>query len=130
MHLRRSNWGKIVLVFLSLLLFSCSGNEGVQEIELPPTPVLGIQTSWAVITSSHLRLRERPTQDSSAIITLWRGSVLEIVSKRNRKETVEGLSDYWYQINYDGLQGWVFGGYLDLYDSPELAEEATKALER
>ncbi len=94
------------------------------EVELPPTPVLSIESNWAVITSSHLRLREHPTVDSAVITTLWRGYVLEVISKQNRQVEVEDRQDFWYQVQYGGLQGWVFGAYLEFYDTQEAAEKA------
>ena len=98
------------------------------EINLPSTPVLAIDTSWAVITSSHLRLREQPEEASRIVTTLWRGYVLEVVSKQDHQTEVEGATDYWYQINFGGLQGWVFGAYLAFYPSREAAEAAGESL--
>ena len=120
----------LLAILVPLSAMSCRRVEVVERIDLPSTPVLGMQTMWAVIGSSHLRLRERPSVKSAAITTLWRGYVLEVVSKRNNTETVEGATDHWYQISYDGLQGWVFGGYLELYDSRERATEAARAMDK
>ncbi len=94
------------------------------DVELPSTPVLSIESNWAVITSSHLRLRERPTVESTVITTLWRGYVLEVVSKQNRQMVVDDRQDFWYQVRYGGLQGWVFGAYLELYGTQEAAQKA------
>jgi len=120
-----------VLLLLSFLPFiqGCSEEHTVPDVELPSTPVLTIKTNWGVITSSHLRLREKPDLESRAITTLWRGYVLEIVSQGPEKETVEEEFDYWYRINYDGLQGWVFGAYLALYDSRDQAEIAAREMQ-
>ncbi|MBN2049936.1 MAG: SH3 domain-containing protein [Spirochaetales bacterium] len=127
---RYSETFRVVLLFLFLPLFSfCSREDVVLDIELPPTPILSIKTSWGVITSSHLRLREEPNLESRAITTLWRGYVLEIVSQGPEKETVEDGYDYWYRINFDGLQGWVFGSYLDIFDSRDQAETAAREMQ-
>ena len=99
-------------------------------IELPATSALVLQTNWAVITSSHLRLRGSPSTGAPVMATLWKGSVLEIVSKTSTKETVEDAEDFWYQISYDGLAGWVFGAYLDLHESKNRAEEFSRELQR
>lgn len=78
-----------------------------------------------------LRLREKPLVDAKAVTTLWRGSVLEIVSLWSEtKYLVDGELDFWYQINYDGRYGWVFGAYLDLFDSRKKAENASRALKK
>jgi uncharacterized protein YgiM (DUF1202 family) len=76
-----------------------------------------------------LRLRAKPTTDSRAVTTLWRGNILEILSKTNQEETVENELGYWYQVTYEGLSGWVFGAYLDIYRSRKMAQEASEELE-
>jgi hypothetical protein len=75
-------------------------------------------------------LREGPSTGARVLATLWQGSVLEIVSKTSTKETVEGEEDFWFQISYDGLAGWVFGTYLELHDSKIRAEESSRELQR
>jgi len=119
-----------VLVCASFALAACEDDKEMAPIELPATPALVMQTTWAVVTSSHLRLRESPSTDSTAVATLWQGSVLEIISKTSSKEIVEDQEDFWYQIDYDGLGGWVFGSYLQTYDSKEHAEESARELRR
>lgn len=112
------------------LATACSPQETADPIELPATTALVLQTNWAVITSSHLRLREGPGVGAPVLATLWKGSVLEIVSKTSTKEVVEDEEDFWYQISYDGLAGWVFGTYLELFDSKNSAEESSRELRR
>ncbi len=111
-------------------LVACDTKEKVAPIELPATTALVIQTNWAVVASSHLRLREGPAATSPVLATLWKGSVLEIVSKTSTKDSVDDEENFWYQISYDGLAGWVFGAYLDLYDSRNRAEESSRELQR
>jgi len=113
-----------------LAMSGCNSGEKVAPIDLPATTALVLQTNWAVITSSHLRLREGPGVNSPVVATLWKGSVLEIVSKTSTKDTVEEGEDFWYQISYDGLAGWVFGSYLELYDSKSRAETSSRELQR
>jgi len=103
------------------------GEQEALQVELPSTPVLTVRTSWAVISSSHLRLRERPTVDSNAVTTLWKNNVLEIISRDESRKSVEGMSDYWYKVAYDGLQGWVFGAYLELYESESEARRMARS---
>jgi len=124
---------KMLLCSLScliLVLSGCRKSEETFTIELPPTEILSAKTNWAVISSSHLRLREKPLVDATAVTTLWRGSVLEVLSRSESKLVVEGQIDFWYQINYDGLQGWVFGAYLELFDTKDKAEKASRELKK
>lgn len=117
-------------IFVACFDLSCARIEEIGEIELPVTPVLTVENNWAVIVSSHLRLRDAPSTDSAAIATLWKGSVLEILSKTNLLEMVDDLAGFWYRISYDGLNGWVFGPYLLLYDSQAMAERSASELKR
>jgi uncharacterized protein YraI len=41
---------------------------------------------------------------------------------------VEGKDGYWYQVVYDGLQGWVFGAYLRLFEEEADAQRAARNL--
>lgn len=116
----------ISLLFIVLIFFpSCFLNKKDEKmkIELPITQVLEQSANYAVITSSHLRLRPEPSVESKAITTLWKGYILEIISKSSKQYSVEGETDFWYQINYDGLTGWVFGAYIDIYPHLEKAME-------
>lgn len=119
----------IILIFSAVLLFSCEKQEEpLGDIKLPPAPMLSQNESWAVIEASYLRLRERPEEGAALVTTLWRGYVLEVLSRSSVKEFVGDEEDYWYQVNYDGLQGWVFGSYLQIYDSREDAEVEARAV--
>ncbi len=128
---RPSCAGLTVVLGAIVLLVACGGGSEIpRELDLPATPILAIQTSWAVVTSTHLRLREQPDISSAIVTTLWRGYVLEVVSKHNRPVEIDGEKDYWYQVNFGGLQGWVFGAYLSFHTSKTAAEAAGESLRR
>jgi len=118
----------LILGWVSLFFTGCDKTveRSYPVIELPPTPVLTLETNWGLITSSFLRLREKPALASSAVTTLWQGAVVEILSQTSSQEEVEGRMGYWYRIQYDGFQGWVFGGYLRVYSSQNEAERAAR----
>lgn len=119
----------IVIILFASMSFSCRKHEEpLGDIELPPAPMISRNESWAVIEASYLRLRERPEEGASLVTTLWRGYVLEIMSRSSAKSIIDDEEDYWYQVNYDGLQGWVFGSYLEIYDSREEAEVEARAV--
>ena len=44
-------------------------------------------------------------------------------ARSDAEDTVENEVGYWYRINYDGLKGWVFGSYLEIFDSRAQAEK-------
>jgi hypothetical protein len=118
-----------IIVLLAGIPVACGGNrEPEVQIELPTTPVLSARSRWGVVISSHLRLREQPTTQSTPVTTLWQGTMLEILSRDERKTMVEGEQNYWYQVVYDGLQGWVFGAYLRLFEEETDAQRAARSL--
>ena len=113
----------VVFLFVLTLLPSCKKDEVMQAINLPPTPILSMREKWGAITSSHLRLRSSPDSNSDVVTTFWnrRDVVLEVLSQSSEKVDVEGREGYWYQVSYDGLVGWVFGGYVELFGTKEQA---------
>ena len=116
------------MVLTIILVNACTDERSDRTISLPSTPILSLEANWVVITSTHLRLREQSSIDSPVVTTLWRGYVLEVLSKQNRREEIEGETDYWYQVRYGGLQGWVFGSYLGFHSSYEAAVAAGEKL--
>jgi hypothetical protein len=119
----------LVLSIAPLALVSCEKEQPVERIDLPPTPVLTLSTNWGVIRSPFLRLRAEPLQKAKITAHLRRGSILEIISRTEAKETIDDATAYWYQVNYGGLRGWVFGAFLEVLDSKSEAERFARELE-
>ena len=123
-------WFIIPLLSIApLSLLSCEKEQPAERIDLPPTPVLTLHSNWGVIRSPFLRLREEPLQKAKIVAHLRRGSILEIISRTEDKETIDEVSSYWYQVNYGGLRGWVFGSYLEVLDSKGKAESFASELD-
>ena len=59
--------------------------------------------------------------------TLWQNNVIEIISRNERTQNIEEKSNYWYQVAYDGLQGWVFGAYLEMFESEAEATRTARS---
>ncbi len=110
-------------------LLSCGRRQPVERIELPPTPVLSIRSTWAVVTSPFLRLRGEPLANAAVLAHIRRGAVLEVLSRTDRREELEQISSYWYQVSYEGLRGWVFGAFLEIVDSKPRAESLAAELD-
>ena len=119
------------LLLGAALLFAASGcrkEQPVERVELPATPVLTLRSNWAVVRSPFLRVRQEPLPKSEILAHLRRGTVMEVVSKTETRETIEGATDYWYQVNYEGLRGWVFGSFVEVTDSKSKAENYAREL--
>lgn len=115
--LTRTTLGLAALALLSLFPLSCRREAPAESILLPPTPVLSVRSSWGVVTSSFLRIREEPYQRAKILAHLRQGTVLEIISYTDEKVVIEDEAAYWYHVSHEGLRGWVFGAYLEILDS-------------
>lgn len=118
------------LIILILFFTSCRKEESFPDIQLPSTPFISMTSRWGVITSTHLRMRKKPDINSKAITTLWKGYILEVISRNPEKRNVDDTEGYWYQVTYGGLQGWVFSSYLKFFDSREEAERDSRELRK
>lgn len=116
----------VVLWGATLLFpFGCSRKPATVKIDLPPTPVLTVKANWGVVISPYLRVRKKPSVDGEVVAHLRNSSIAEVLSRTAYAETIEGKSDYWYEISYEGVRGWVFGSYLKFFDTKAEAEKAT-----
>jgi len=118
---------RVFIVVAALVLASCSGSHPYAGLKLPPTPVLTIQTYYGVVDFAYIRVRNEPLPDAALVTMLRSGSIVEIVTSSGTEETIEGKTDRWYQIQYQGRRGWVFGSYLKIFDSLDKARNAAKA---
>jgi hypothetical protein len=113
---------------LCLSAASCGRERRIEHVEFPTTPVLSARSTWAVVVSPLLRVREQADTRSTVLQHIRQGVVVEVIGKSDREDEIEGQQDYWYRINFEGLKGWVFGPYLMLYDSRAAADaEAARA---
>ena len=104
-------------------LVSCGRSGATERVSLPPTPVLSIRSTWAVVKSPLLRVREEPTNQSVVLSHIRLGAVIEVLTKSDKEETVENEPAFWYRIDYQGLKGWVFGTYIEIFDSRSKADQ-------
>ncbi len=119
----------IIFIFLLLFVFfSCSKKEEVSNIPLPPTPIAPLGSQWGVVTSHFLRIRENPGRKARILAHIRKGTIVEIITKTTKQEVIEKVKAYWYQIDYRGLRGWVFGGYLKEFESKTEALNFAKNL--
>ena len=121
--------GRLLAASVLLALAACGGRPPAERIDLPPTSVLSIRSTWAVVTSPFLRVRGEPRAEAPVLTHIRRGAVVEVLSRTERKEELDEASNYWYQVSYGGLRGWVFGAFLEVLDSRAKAESMAAQLE-
>lgn len=107
---------------------SCSHETSQERIVLPATPILSIRTSWAVVRSQLLKIREAPSSKAAVIRYMHTGAIVEVIARSDAEDTVEDETAHWYRVNYDGLKGWVFGAYLEVFDALSKAESFAQSL--
>jgi hypothetical protein len=111
------------------VLGSCGRSGSSERVTLPPTPVLSIRSTWAVVKSPLLRVREEPSSQATVLSHIRMGAVMEVLTRADKEETVENESAFWYRIDYQGLKGWVFGTYIELFDSRSKADKFSSTLQ-
>jgi hypothetical protein len=79
-----------------------------------------------VVNVDRLRFRSDNDLHSKTLRYLDRGTIVEIIKRDKGRVRIGEMEDYWYQINYDGITGWVFGYYLDIYSTIDQARAGSK----
>lgn len=119
---------KALLILLFVLAGSaCFKEANLSDVDLPGVPVLSIQSKWGVVVNiAYTQIFQEPSKKSEQITTLRKNYIVEVLSSTARKDTHDNIEAYWYKIVYEGYRGWVFGGYLAVFDSKQQATNAAK----
>jgi SH3 domain-containing protein len=104
------------------VLASCGRSGSAEKVSLPPTPVLSIRSTWAVVKSPLLRVRDQPSSQGTLLSHIRLGAVMEILSRSDKEDTIENETAYWFRIDYQGLKGWVFGAYVEVFETRDKAD--------
>jgi Bacterial SH3 domain len=118
----------ITMAVLALAFIACNRSSGNDRVILPPTPVLSIRSTWAVVKSPLLRIRDQPSGQATVLAHIRMGAVVEVISKSDKEDTVENDTSYWYRVDYEGLKGWVFGTYISIFDTRTKADAFAASL--
>lgn len=118
----------LVAAAASVLAASCGRSSGSERVVLPPTPVLSIRSTWAVVKSPLLRIRDQPSGQATVLAHVRMGAVVEVISKSDKEDSAEKETAFWYRVNYEGLKGWVFGSYIAIFDNRAKADSFAASL--
>ena len=119
--------------FFIFILFSCRKNKDdvlldLKNIIKPKEIKKG--ESFGVINVNRLRFRSDNDIHARTLMYLDKGEIVTIIKKDAEKVKIGEMEDYWYQIEYKGTNGWIFGYFVDLYNSYDEAKlNASKYLE-
>lgn len=67
-----------------------------------------------VEAAAGLTMREQPGTTSKSIAVIPNGSIVKILNKGDVEETIAGKTSSWYEVEWNGYKGWVFGGFLSM----------------
>ena len=116
----------LIICFLFSLIVSCTKKEKeVKNINIPlPATVHPRNLNlWAVSRYTNIKLRANPEENAEVLKYITQGSILELIKQSNSTFLFDGKNDYWYYVRYNGLYGWIFGSYIDIYITKNEAEK-------
>jgi len=61
----------------------------------------------------NVRLRREPTTKSKVFRRIPAGTMVRIIDRSAKKQSISNMYDYWYKIKLiNGMEGWIYGFYL------------------
>lgn len=86
--------------------------------------VLEYKTIFARNLKDGLLIRKNPSINSQKVYKLRENQLIKVLEKATNITTIGQYEGYWYQvITKEGVTGYCFGYYLDIYDSSVKPEE-------
>ncbi|MEA3451309.1 MAG: SH3 domain-containing protein, partial [Bacteroidota bacterium] len=103
---------KITLIlFIAMSLFACNRNkDNSNDLEDSNNQNISTQKNteqFLFIEGNQIWIRKTPST-GKVIMKLNDGTKCKLL-KKGKKETIKGITDYWYKIKYKEKKGWVFG---------------------
>jgi uncharacterized protein YraI len=82
-----------------------------------------VKITGRVVEPTGLKIRERPGQSYKQIGTIPLDGEVNIFDiTTGPQETLYGIRARWYQVEYEGKNGWAFGGYISYKEEVEKKE--------
>lgn len=64
------------------------------------------------VKSPSLRMRDEPNTSGTVVYSIPSQAQVMIKDAKSDTETISGIQSKWVSVEYDGMEGWVFGGFL------------------
>ena len=118
----------LIPALIIIILFSCKHKD--YSIDLPLTQTPTELNQWGITKYDSLKLRNGPDEkaDDITITRIPLGAIVEIIKKDNKIKNFENMNDNWYYLDYKGQEGWMFGAFLEIFNSYEEAEKKSEIL--
>ena len=62
--------------------------------------------------SDKINVRESASTDSKVLVQMMTGDPASVLEETATRQTIYGIADYWYKVDVQGQQGYVWGGLL------------------
>lgn len=101
-----------------VMVRTASGSEGyipqmyLKNIPEQSVPSTAKKEKKYVYITTGLRMRSEPSLAGEFIALVPADAEVDVLRYSKAKDTVDGLKDFWAEIDYGGRTGWVFNGYL------------------
>lgn len=83
----------------------------------------------AFVSASSLNIRNAPKLSAKTVITIPQGTVVKIIEETSSYDTIDGLHNRWFKVEYGKYSGYLFGGYIVRIDrTRDKVSIVTKAL--
>jgi hypothetical protein len=115
-----------LLPALVLVVSGCTRGDVYDDVALPPTPVVTLRPTWALVRTPYLRLYTDTNSSSPIAGHLRSGDIAEISAIGTRLINIDGEAERWYLLQTEEARGWTPGAALELFTSQERARNATR----
>jgi hypothetical protein len=123
---RTREFSRIALITaFAIALFACDGPS--RSPRLPPTPILRIKSRWAVVKVAYARVKVDPSSAAKDLGYLRKGAMVEVFAREYGRDVTDDERGYWLGVRVEEGSGWIYSGYLDLFDRREQASRASAA---
>ena len=119
---------KIMIILMGILIaisfFTCKkesnsesqtnsiSNESKPDTQTINTNSESTKTYKYVVAKSGLKLREATDTKSKVLATIPFKSQVEVIGEQEGEEVTKGKSNIWFQITYEGMEGFAYGEFL------------------
>ena len=99
------------------MISSCKNNETSNkndwQIDLPETKIPRAINQWAI--------NKYPFIESKIVYYLPIGAIIKVLKKDSELSSFDNEKNYWYNIDYEGETGWIFGSFIEVFNTYEEA---------
>ncbi len=119
----------IFIIFICLSFIACKNKNNDNDDNDKKTDTVYInenqnkkdQKQYLTIKGTQIWIRSKP-KTGEVIMKLDEGTKCKILEK-GEEQTINGIKDFWYKIEYNGKTGWVFGSQTSLKQSANINEK-------